>query len=333
MLMEFKDTRNKLTNPLLEISEDISERPVHQLPYFEKLGLISAFIISSVILLISSYSFYIDFWIKQNYNYVLIDAFIMLLSSGAVYYSINAYKKHIVTEVLIDTAFQDGVFSRLQPLIENIAQSHIDTSVLLERLSNIDIKVQNIQKDNYTRDIGSKGFMEEPIAVGTSVKFIIKAIFLITLTMAFFMFLLNFNLGGITGYGVLLIYLMWWFFITNEYKLWKETQAWSMVFLPVLFIPVTTMLLGNLLNYNVLMAILYLFVGIYTIVYYLWAIYVTTGSLPFIPERKEEPVESEFFALQKKGMLREYLDIAISRLEKRMEKEIKMEESEYAWKK
>ena len=332
MSMEFRNIHNKVKNPLLDINEDLSEKPVQQFPFFEKLGLISAFIISTAILLISSFSFYIDFLIKQNYNYVLIDISVIILCSGAVYYIINTYKKRVITEVLIDTAFQEGVYSRLQPLIENIAQSHIDTNVVLDRLSNIDVKVQNILKERYSRDLKSTGLMEEPVAIGTSIKFTIKAIFMITVTMAFFMFLVNFNLGTITPYAVLLIYIMWWIFITNEYNLWKESEAWSMVFLPVLIIPVTTMVISGFLNYNILIAILYLFVGIYAFIYYLWAIYVTTGSLPFIIEKKQEPVESEFFALQKKGMLREYLDIGISRLEKQMQKETK-EETKYAWKK
>ena len=334
--MPGSNIRDKMKNPLLDVKEDISIKPFHRFSFFEKIGLISALIISIVILIFSGVSFYIDLFIKLNYLYILIDLSIIIVSLYALYYLLNAFKRTIITDRLIDTAFQEGVYARLQPLIENIAQTHVDTNIVLDRISSIDLKVQNILKERYARDISSGDFMQEPIAVGTSIKFAIKTVLLIMVTMAAFMFLLNFNLGGITPYAVLLVFIMWWGFITNEYHLWKESSAWAMVFLPILVIPVTVMLLGNLLNYNVLMATLYLSVGSYTFIYYIWAVYAATGSLPIIAAKKEEPIVSEFFALQQKGMLKAILIATISRLEREMQKESKNEskkESEYVWKK
>jgi hypothetical protein len=330
--MPGSNIRDKMKNPLLDVKEDISIKPFQRFSFFEKIGLNSALIISIVILILSGVSFYIDIFIKLNYLYILIDLSIIIVSLYALYYLLNAFKRTIITDRLIDTAFQEGVYARLQPLIENIAQTHVDTNIVLDRISSIDLKVQNILKERYARDISSGDFMQEPIAVGTSIKFAIKTVLLIMVTMAAFMFLLNFNLGGITPYAVLLVFIMWWGFITNEYHLWKETSAWAMVFFPILVVPVTVMLLGNLLNYNVLMATLYLSVGLYIFVYYLWAVYVTTGSLPFIIPQKKEHVTNEFFALQKKGILKEYLEAFIKRLEL-LQKNKENQESQYAWKK
>ena len=331
--MGHNNIRDKMGNPLLDADEDISVKTIQRLPFFEKMGLFSALIILIAILIFSFFSFYIDIFVKSDFLYTLIDLSIIVLCLGAVYFIINAFKKRVITEVLIDTAFQDGVYARLRPLVENIARSHVDTSVILDRISNIDSKVQNILKERYAREIKSRDLMEEPIAVGTSIKFAIKTVLLISVTMAFFMFLVNFNLGGITPYVVLLIFIMWWGFITGEYNLWKEATAWGVVFLPILVVPVTVMLLGNLLNYNVLMATLYLFVGLYSLGYYIWAIYATTGSLPVISTKKQEPAVSEFFALQQKGMLKELIDAAVSSLEQQLQKEEKTKEKEYAWKK
>ena len=321
-----------MKNPLLDVDEDISEKPIQHLQFFEKIGLISALIITIAILLFSAVSFFIDF-ASANYLYALIDISLIIIFIGPIYFIFRTFKRRIVTEVLIDTAFQDGVYARLEPLIENIAQAHIGTNVVLDRLSNIDLKVQNILEERYERDIRSKDLMQEPIAVGTSIKFAIKTIFLMTVTMAAFMFFVNFNLSGITPYAILLIFIMWWVFITNEYGLWKEATAWSMVFLPILAIPVTVMLLGNLLNYNVMMATMYVFVGIYTFIYYLWAVYSSTGSLPFIAPRKPETIESGFFALQQKGLFKEFFEASIMRLEHKLQKEKKNPENSYAWKK
>ncbi|NJD51800.1 MAG: hypothetical protein FIB07_02930 [Candidatus Methanoperedens sp.] len=196
----------------------------------------------------------------------------------------------------------------------------------------MDLKVQNILKQGYTREVKSREFMEEPIAVGTSIKFAIKTMFLLSVTMAAFIFFINFQIIGLTNYGILLIFIMWWVFITKEYNLWKDSMAWGMVFFPILVVPVSITLLLNLLNYNVLLAIIYLSVGIYTLTYYLWAIYMTTGSLPFIGIKKQEPTTSEFFATQDKGMLQEMVGIAFSQLKKRLKEDVEKEETNLAWK-
>ncbi len=300
----------KKKHPLIDIDEDISIKPLQRLSFFEKIGLISALVISIIILSLLLFSLYIDFFIKTNYNYAVLDITIGIIMLSSLYFILNAFKGRVVTEILIDTAFQEGVYARMQPLIENIARAHVDTNILLERLHNLDLKVQNISKERYEKEIKTSDLMQEPVAVGTSIKFTVKSIFLITLTMAVFMFLVNFNLGGITQYAVLLIFFLWWGFITNEYKLWKEGAAWTFVFLPVLVVPVTLMILNNLLNYNVLIAALYFSIGVYTFLYYLWANYASTGSLPIIVPEKQEPVTGEFFSLQQKGLLNEILVIA-----------------------
>ncbi len=336
MSMEHNNIRDKMKNPLLDSNEDIFVKPFQHVSFFEKLGLISALIISIFILVFSGFSLFVDFFMKSDYLYTLIDLSIIVMCIGAVYFVFNAFKRRIITDVLIDTAFQEGVYAKLLPLIENIAQTHVDSNIILDRISNIDLKVQNIMKERSERDIKSADFMQEPLAIGTSIKFAIKSIFLMTITMAAFLFLLNFTIGGITSYAVLLIFIMWWGFITNEYNLWKESSAWAMVFLPILVVPVSIMVLSNLLGsnyYNVLMAILYLSVGLYTLVYYLWAIYASTGSLPFIVTKKQQPVVDGFFALQQKGMLKELSDALTSHLEQRLQKDKKSQESEYAWKK
>jgi hypothetical protein len=330
--MGHNNIRDIMKNPLLDINEDISSAPIHRLSFFEKLGLICALLISILILSISGFSFYIDLFIKTNYTSLLIDLLTIFICFGAVYFIINIFKRKIIVDVLIDTAFQEGVYARLHPLIEKIARSQIDTNIILDRLDNMDKKVQSVLQQGYARDVRSPGFMDEPIAIGTSIKFTIKSIFLVIITMAAFMFLMNFQLSGL-HYYVLLIFIMWWAFITNEYNFWKESMAWAIIFLPILALPITVLLLTNLINYNVLLATIYVSLALFTFGYYLWAIYITTGSLPFIGIKKQEPMTGEFFAMQKKGLIKEMLYPAVSQLKKQLKEDIKKEESTFAWKK
>lgn len=309
MVTIMKNKEKIIKNPLLDIDEDISKMPV-QLSFFEKIGLASVLIVFIGITILSGFSLIIDIFIKLNFLSILIDILVMIICTAAIYFIFSIIRKKIVTDILIDTAFQHGVYEKLQPLIGNIAQAQVGTDVVIDRIATLDKKVENILKERKEEKYETTEFLQESISLGTSVKFVIKTIFMIVVTMAIFMFLVNFNLGRITPYASLSIFILWWLFITNEYSLWKHTGAWSLVSLPIVTIPVMVIILGNLINYNVLIALLYLSLSFYTIIYYIWAIYVTTGSIPFIKPRQDEKNEKrdDFFALQQKGMVHEIVE-------------------------
>lgn len=308
-----KNKEEIIKNPLLDsVDEDMSRMPI-RLSFFEKIGLVSVSIIFVGIAILSVFSLIIDIFVKLNFFSILIDIFVVMICMAAIYFIFNIIRKKIVTEALIDTAFQHGVYNRLQSLIENIAQTQVGTDVVIDRIDHLDKKVENILKerrdDKYDSSVG-KEFLQEYISLGTSVKFVIKSIFMIIVTMAIFMFLVNFNLGNVTPYASLSIFILWWLFITNEYSLWKYTGTWSFAIFPIIVLPVTIIILANLMNYNVLMALLYLSLSFYIIVYYIWAIYVTTGSIPFLKPKLDEKSEKTdgFFALQQKGLIWEIIE-------------------------
>lgn len=301
--------KKEIKNPLLDsIDEDTSRMPI-QLSFFEKIGLASVLILFVCIAILSGFSLIIDIFVKMAFLSILIDILALIICMAAIYFIVNIIRKKIVTEILVDTAFQHGVYDRLQPLIGNIAKAQVGTDVIIERIANVDKKVENILKERREEKYETPGdveFLQESIALGTSVKFVIKTIFMIVVTMAIFMFLVNFNLGRITPYASLSIFVLWWLFITNEYSLWNDAGTWSFVFVPIMIIPVMVIILANLVNYNILMALLYLSLSFYTIIYYIWAIYKTTGSIPFIKPIQDEGKKTDgFFELQQKGMARE----------------------------
>jgi hypothetical protein len=313
MVMIMKDKEEIIKNPLLDsVDEDMTRMPM-RLSFFEKIGLVSVSIIFVCIGVLSAFSLIIDIFVKLNFFSILIDVFVVIICMAAIYFVFNIIRKKIVTEALIDTAFQHGVYNRLQSLIENIAQGQVGTDVVIDRIDHLDKKVENILKERryekYDTSAG-KEFLQEYISLGTSVKFVVKSIFMIIITMAIFMFLINFNLGRLTPYVSISIFILWWLFITNEYSLWKYTGAWSFAVLPVIVMPVTVIILANLMNYNVLMALLYLSLSFYIIIYYIWAIYVTTGSIPLLKPKIDEKSEKTdgFFTLQQKGLIWEIVE-------------------------
>lgn len=311
----------KTGNPLSKIADRDSESigadivSFQRLSFFEKIGIVSSLIMAAGVLIVSGFSFIIDFG-KLNMVNILIDLILIIGSLTSLYFMFGIYRRKVIIETLIDTAFQEGVYNRLKPLIENIANSRIDADIILDRMSNMDIKIENILKGNILkRDESEVKYVEKyietemhrPVMIGTPLGFIIKSIFMIIITMAIFMFLVNFNLGRLTPFVTLSIFILWWVFITNEYSLWKNTSAWLIVFFPIAIVPVSVMILGNLVNYNILMAVLYASISIYTFVYYLWTIYTTTGAIPFVKRRMDDVTngEEKFFLSQQKGMLRD----------------------------
>lgn len=296
-----------MENPLKDTEEEIVS--FQRLSFFEKIGMVNSMILAIGLLLISIYSIIVDL---RNLDRILIDFILIFMSMTSLYFIYNLYRKKIIVETLIDTAFQKGVYNRLESLIGNIAKSHIDADVILDRMSNIDLKVENILKEKGKgiegEEIhGIEKELQRPVMIGTSLIFIIKCMFMIIITMAIFMFLVNFNIGRMTPLVTLSIFILWWIFITNEYDLWKDNSAWLFVFIPVTIVPISVMILGNVVNYNVLMAILYGGIGLYILIYYIWAVYTKTGVFPFSKRQKIEPESDKLFSLQQKGIVSDVL--------------------------
>lgn len=306
-------SNTSIRNPLSDIEEDISTMPI-SMTFFEKIGLVSVILIFISIIMFAMFSLVIDI-IEVNFFSILFDATIILIFIAAVYFLVNLLRKKIVTDMLIDTAFQYGVYSRLRPVFDNIAEHQVGIDVLAERMIKLDMKMDTILKEGDVSRSGGVGgteggvnIWEEPITMGTSVKFMIKIIFNIILTMAMFMFMVSFNLGGITPYAVLSIFVIWWLFFTNEYDLWRNNDAWLFVFLPVIAVPMIILIIANFINYNVMLAMLYVATGIYSFIYYTWSIYTVTGSVPFIRSKHEETEERAFFSARQKGFLEEFVE-------------------------
>ena len=78
-----------------------------------------------------------------------------------------------------------------------------------------------------------------------------------------------------------LMFILWWFVITEEYKLWKNPTAWSLVVLPVFAVPVMSILLYVVISMGILIGLIGSFLTLYAFGYFTWARYYVEGVLPF----------------------------------------------------
>jgi hypothetical protein len=89
------------------------------------------------------------------------------------------------------------------------------------------------------------------------------------------------NPGGILPYLSPIVFVLWWALITSHSNLWELTQAWYWVAIPILIVPVYSILFSALSTANTMLFIMYIGLGLYVISYYMWSERTTRGILPF----------------------------------------------------
>ncbi|CAD7769640.1 hypothetical protein AIOGIFDO_00654 [Candidatus Methanoperedenaceae archaeon GB37] len=290
-------------NPLMDVPENIYSSARESVSFLEKMGLVVVSLFGGFLVIFSAISFAVDIW---NFNILnaVIDSFVFIIGSSIIFYSFKHVKRVLLMDSLLDMAFQEGLYARLEPVLSRIARSHVESGELREMMNRLDTKMKAILQSQYSRDIDlEKLFSKEEITVGTSLKFTIKAVFLLIVSLAIFLLL---TIPGIPfpQYIFLFLFILWWLFLTSEYDLWENHFAWTFLFFPMLVVPVTFMLVSNLYSdiFSLVLALFYILTGFYVFLYYLWAVYETTGNLPlFFETALDRERENEFFNAQRPG--------------------------------
>lgn len=245
----------------------------------EKIGLGITLIIAIFLIGYAIFSLLIDLLIL-NFDWLAIVIDLLSLAIGVAlgYFSIRIYKKSVYYEGLVNSAFDEGIYARLEPVLRKVAETHVEMGGLESRLNVIDRKVQTVIDEQVKSEPQLE--LEKAIAPGTSMGFIIKTIFLAIITMSGFMFMIYTSIGY-AHFATLLFFILWWLLISYEFELVNNATAWVMAFVPILLIPVSFMVLGTQIDPNNLVALFYLCLALYVFLYFCWAVYETKGTLPF----------------------------------------------------
>ncbi len=247
----------------------------------EKVGLGITLIIAISLIGYAIFSLLIDLLLLHlDWFAIVIDLISLAIGIALGYFSIRIYKKSVYYEGLVNSAFDEGIYARLEPVLRKVAETHVEMGGLESRLDIIDRKVQTVIDEQV--NLESQLEVEKAIAPGTSMGFIIKTILLALITMSGFLFMISTSIGY-AHFATLLFFILWWLLISHEFKLFNNSAAWVMIFAPILSVPVGYMILDwNLgLNPNNLVALFYLCLVLYVFLYFCWAVYETKGTLPF----------------------------------------------------
>ncbi|KAF5427442.1 hypothetical protein C5S39_13475 [Candidatus Methanophagaceae archaeon] len=252
------------------------------MPIAEKIGLAFALLVALIVLGFSLFSLIIDLVINFNLYGIVIDLIFVGIGIFLGYFCIRMYKKTTYYENLMDTAFDQGVYERLEPVLRKVAETQVEMETLEGRLGKIDHMVQTVIDEQVKRESSPEVEIERSIAPGTSMRFVTKVILLVIVSMSGFTFMISTSFG-LVHLATLGFFVAWWLLIASEFNVFDRNVTWIVLFLPIILVPFSFMFLSiaGLYGLNNILGIFYACLALYALLYYSWAVYVTKGTVPF----------------------------------------------------
>lgn len=244
----------------------------------ERIGAVGTLIAAIFVVAFSIFSLVIDLIVEFNLAGVIVDLLFLGLGFITGYFSFRSFGKTLYYERMINFAFEEGMYKRIEPILRKVAEVSVDLEDIENHLDLVDKKVQTVLEEQVNAQKSVE--VEKKIALGTSIGFAIKAILLVVVTMSAFS-LMMYTPTGQVHYITLIFYLLWWLLISSEFKLYDRNTALMVLVAPILLVPVGVMTLDAFMQINSTIAIFYAGLGLYALLYYLWAVYETKGTLPF----------------------------------------------------
>ncbi len=249
------------------------EKEVRHLSPGEYIVVISM-ILTSLYLLVTSF-FPLVYNIATSFEPVnfLMNLFYFILGIGSLAGAFLVLKKETHLEHIADDTFDEVVYKRLEPVLRDVADVQVGLTDVHTQLEMMNL---NIEKIGHAR--------EQPVSTAAAVpaqsSMYIKYVVLINITLATFLFMLQYPLEYIP-YAVTVVYIIWWVVITQEFKLWNVESVWMWVFVPILILPVYTIIMNAYLRDYQMFGSLFIGLCFYVITYYSWCSNMVRGVLPF----------------------------------------------------
>ena len=259
----------------------------------EKFGAFSVLCASVYLIAISVFPVMYNLTGEFEKNDFIFNAILLLIGTGSLFGSIQFIKKSILFEQLLDLGFEKGIYARLEPILNDIVESQVSMNDVAAQLKYMNTNIDRMQKR--VHNPGS-----EVVSVREEIFRFLRLVLLINVTLAVFIYLLR-AYGTIIPYAMAMLFVLWWAEITFEFRMWKNSWVWAWVFVPVLTIPITTILADLLYGDAILVAAMSVVLTIYVAAYYTWSRYLVERTLPFgISEIAKEDLPTSRFS----GVLR-----------------------------
>jgi len=233
----------------------------------ENLTLISSAVIGMVIFVLSLYSFYVDYSTFKSEINLALDAILIIFSGIIIGGSLNLRKKLTGYEVAVDRAFNDALYSKLKPIMEELALGIIEINSMRKKLEDVERKVSRVEELATT----------QRLAPEEKINFYLKAFIVMLFYLGTFIFMTQYTLPNMHLVSILL-FLYWWGFITYEYKLYDRGEALVMLSAPVLIAPSLYLLLRIVVGIAYTQALIFVASAVYAYYYHQLAREISSGK-------------------------------------------------------
>lgn len=239
----------------------------------EKFGAFCVLCASVYLIAISAFPVLYNLTGEFERNDFIFNAILLLIGTGSLFGSIRFIKKSILFEQLLDLGFEKGIYARLEPILNDIVESQVSMNDVTAQLKYMNTNIDRMQKRVHSTGAGVVDVREEIFRF-------LRLVLLINVSLAVFIYLLR-AYGTIIPYAMAMLFILWWAEITFEFRMWKNSWVWAWVFVPVLTIPITTILADLLYGDAILVAAMSIVLVVYVAAYYVWSRYLVERTLPF----------------------------------------------------
>jgi hypothetical protein len=263
--------RSRVSHPH---AQDAQDKKVRHLSPGEYIVVISM-ILTSIYLLVTSF-FPLVYNIVTSFEPInfLMNLLYFILGIGSLAGAFLVLKKGTHLEHIADDTFDEVVYKRLEPVLRDVADVQVGLTDVHSQLEMMNL---NIEKMGQVKETAAREIYKEAVPAQTSMY--IKYIVLINITLAIFLFMLQYPLEYIP-YAVTIVYIVWWAVITAEFRLWNVESVWMWVFGPILVLPVYTIIMNAYLRDYQMFGSLFIGLVMYVFIYYSWCSNMVRGVLP-----------------------------------------------------
>ncbi len=216
-------------------------------------------------LILSLASLYNDLSTEKSPEYYVIDFLFFALSLILIGGGIRLYKRMLAYEALTDVVLDELLYDRLKPLLEQVAFSTAEMDEVKTKLSKIESEIRNIEE----KVVKAPEAPSETLVV-RKVTFYVKTIMVAMFFFGFYLFMVNF----ILPYEVFLyviLYIIWWAFITSEFNIFDRMDAWIILCIPILIVPSAAIVLDAVFGIVTARVVVFWTAILYAYLYYRYA--------------------------------------------------------------
>ncbi len=250
----------------------------------EKIIVVFVVLLGFFLLFVSLVSMYNDFSAGRTLEYYIADIFFFTISLLIVAGGLRLYKRVIAYEALTEMAFDEILYEKLKPILEQIAFSTAELDELKTKLDAIESEIRSIE-DRVLKapEVPAGSIVLQKVA------FYVKTIMFTLFFFGVYLFMINFIIPY-ESFLYVVLYLIWWIFITSEFKLFGKTEAWVVLCIPILVVPSASIVLNALFGIATVRIVVFATAVLYAYLYYLYArkIAVASSDMDILSEKAKE---------------------------------------------